>query len=206
MSIRTGAEGEALIGPNAILQMVEALRGLISDGALRALFERAGIAAYLDEPPQAMLPDLHVQRLHAVLRQSMAERDWRATCRNAGLRTADYLLANRIPAAAQRVLRWLPDAWAAALLSRAIEAHAWTFAGAGQFQWTAGKGVLQYTLRGNPVCRGASFDSPVCDYYAATFERLFQVLVSAQTRVSEPACEAVGSTECRFEIRLRPDR
>jgi replicative DNA helicase len=44
-------------------------------------------------------------------------------------------------------------------------------------------------------------DSPACDFYAATFERLFAVLVHARARVHEVACEACGDAECRFEIR-----
>jgi len=57
------------------------------------------------------------------------------------------------------------------------------------------------TLRGNPMCRGLPrLEHPACDYYAATFERLFAVLVHPDARVVETACEACGDAVCRFEV------
>jgi len=47
----------------------------------------------------------------------------------------------------------------------------------------------------------ATLAEPGCDFYAATFERLFRVLVHADARVVETACEACGAAECRFEVR-----
>jgi divinyl protochlorophyllide a 8-vinyl-reductase len=57
------------------------------------------------------------------------------------------------------------------------------------------------SIRHNPLCAGLAADAPACDFYAATFERLFQVLVHPRSRVREVACEACGDAECRFEIR-----
>jgi divinyl protochlorophyllide a 8-vinyl-reductase len=59
--------------------------------------------------------------------------------------------------------------------------------------------VLQ--IRHNPLCRGLQAGAPACDYYAATFERLFQVLVHPDACVLETACEACGDDACRFELR-----
>jgi divinyl protochlorophyllide a 8-vinyl-reductase len=56
------------------------------------------------------------------------------------------------------------------------------------------------TIRHNPLCQDLQADTPACDFYAATFERLFQVLVHRRSRVREVACEACGDAECRFEI------
>ena len=42
---------------------------------------------------------------------------------------------------------------------------------------------------------------PACDFYAATFERLFRTLVHHDVRAVEVACEACGDAECRFELR-----
>jgi divinyl protochlorophyllide a 8-vinyl-reductase len=56
-------------------------------------------------------------------------------------------------------------------------------------------------IQHNPLCRNLSTETPACDFYAATFERLFQVLVHKASRVHEVACEACGDAECRFEIR-----
>ncbi|WP_235823343.1 4-vinyl reductase [Azohydromonas sediminis] len=42
---------------------------------------------------------------------------------------------------------------------------------------------------------------PACDFYAATFERLFRALVHPRASVAETACEACGDDACRFEVR-----
>jgi divinyl protochlorophyllide a 8-vinyl-reductase len=118
-------------------------------------------------------------------------------------RTADYLLAHRIPLPVQRVLKRLPAGLAARVLLAAISRHAWTFAGSGRFSASpAGRGrrPLVLEIRNNPLCRGHAA-VPACDFYAATFERLFQVLVHRDAQVVETACEACGDAACRFELR-----
>jgi divinyl protochlorophyllide a 8-vinyl-reductase len=95
----------------------------------------------------------------------------------------------RVPPAAPR-----PTAcWATASRSRC----------SGCFSATLPRGVrpLVLEIRDNPLCRGLRAGVPACDYYAATFERLFQVLVHGDTQVRETACEACGDDACRFELR-----
>jgi divinyl protochlorophyllide a 8-vinyl-reductase len=82
----------------------------------------------------------------------------------------------------------------------AITRNAWTFAGSGQFRARAGRPVV-LTIRGNPLCKDLRTDEPSCDFYAGTFERLFEVLVHRNAKVREVACESCGDPECRFEIR-----
>jgi divinyl protochlorophyllide a 8-vinyl-reductase len=164
------------------------------------VFERAGLAAYLREPPGQMVDEAEVTRLHRELRGVLGGPAAAVVAREAGRRTAGYLLAHRIPRPVQAVLRWLPAPLAARVLLQAIRRHAWTFAGSGVFEARAGRPVV-LTLRDNPLCRGQRADVPVCDYYAATFEGLFRALVHPATRVDEVACEARGDAECRFELR-----
>jgi divinyl protochlorophyllide a 8-vinyl-reductase len=118
----------------------------------------------------------------------------------AGVATADYLLAHRIPKPVQLLLKLLPAPLACRLLLAAISRHAWTFAGSGRFDARPGRPTL-LTIRDNALCRGQHSDHPVCDYYAATFEQLFRVLVHRQARVTELSCEARGDDACSFEIR-----
>lgn len=127
----------------------------------------------------------------------------RAIGRRAGLLTGDYLLAHRIPAPARAVLPRLPAPWAAKVLLLAVRQHAWTFCGSGVF-------AVLPAVRGKPLGvsigstatgRGTQADEPLCDYFAATFERLFQVLVHPATEVQEIACTAMGAPACLFEIR-----
>lgn len=188
------------IGPNAIIQLGLALPGLVGADATRALFAHAGLAHYLGAPPERMVDEQEVRRLHGLLREHFGAAQAGAAAREAGRRTGDYLLAHRIPKPVQALLKQLPAGWAARVLLAAISRNAWTFVGSGRFEARAGRPV-QLAIRGNPLCVGLQADAPACDFYAATFERLFRVLVQRDARVVEVACEACGADACRFEIR-----
>jgi divinyl protochlorophyllide a 8-vinyl-reductase len=188
------------IGPNAITRVAEAL------GPARAapVFRHAGLAAYLDSPPQAMVDEREVIALHAALRSDLGEAEARRVSADAGRRTAAYLLAHRIPAPAQVVLKVLPAGLAARALLKAIGGHAWTFAGSGRFsaEIASGRGQpVVLTIQNNPLCRGVHSAEPACDYYLAVFEVLFRTLVHRGATVTETACEACGDPACVFEIR-----
>jgi divinyl protochlorophyllide a 8-vinyl-reductase len=62
-----------------------------------------------------------------VLRADLGPAMAAEVARDAGLRTADYLLANRIPKPVQVLLKHLPAPLAARVLLSAIRRHAWTF-------------------------------------------------------------------------------
>ncbi len=188
------------IGPNAIIRVAEALERRVGRRLTAELFALAGIAAHLERPPTAMVDEADARRLHGLLRSELGEQLGTAVAREAGVATADYLLAHRIPKPVQALLRALPAPLACRVLLAAISRHAWTFAGSGRFEARAGRPAL-LTIRANPLCRGQRSDHPVCDYYAATFERLFRVLVHRDTRVTELTCEARGDDACRFELR-----
>ncbi len=190
------------IGPNAITRVAEVLRPQLGEGATALVFGRAGLLPYLSQPPEQMVDEVEVTRLHRELRATIGSAAARAVAREAGTRTGDYLLAHRIPRPVQVLLGCLPAPLAARVLLAAISRHAWTFAGSGRFTAHPGHPVV-LTLQDNPLCRGAALDEPACDYYAATFERLFVRLVHPASRVREVACEAMGAEACVFEIRWR---
>lgn len=189
------------IGPNAILQVMAVLRAGPGDGACRAVLAQAGLAAYADAPPQGMVDEAQVQALHRVLREQGSVAEARRIGRAAGLATGDYLLAHRIPRPMRWLLPRLPAVWAARVLLVAIRRHAWTFCGSGQFSARVLRsGRVQLRLQGSATSRGARSDEPLCDYFAATFERLFQALVSPSSSVQEVACAAMGAPACEFEL------
>ncbi len=188
------------IGPNAITRLAEVLPALVGSQATHRLFEHAGLGTYLATPPQQMVDETEVTRLHRTMRAEFGPVMAAEAARHAGLRTADYLLANRIPKPVQVLLKLLPAPLAARVLLSAIRRHAWTFAGSGSFIAVAGQPAV-LTIHDNPLCKGLSADAPACDFYAAVFERLFRVLVHARATVAETACEACGDAECRFELR-----
>jgi divinyl protochlorophyllide a 8-vinyl-reductase len=189
----------ARIGPNAVTRVAEALRASHGEARARAVFAACGLAHHLDHPPEAMVAEADVALLAAALRRTLPEEQARHVAARAGRATGDYLLAHRIPRPAQAVLRALPARLAAPLLLAAIRRHAWTFAGSGRFVARAGRPV-QLAIAGNPMCRGIVAQAPACDYYAATFERLFRVLVHRRASVVETACTACGADACRFAI------
>jgi divinyl protochlorophyllide a 8-vinyl-reductase len=189
----------ARIGPNAIVRMAEAVRAQAGEGAAARLFLRAGLADYLTHPPQHMVDEREVAALHRALREAFDGERARRLSRGAGERTGAYLLAHRIPRPVQGLLRLLPAPLAARMLLSAIGRHAWTFAGSGRFSAQAGPPV-RLAIAGNPLCRGVRSAEPACDYYAATFERLFRALVHPHARVVETACEATCATACVFEV------
>jgi divinyl protochlorophyllide a 8-vinyl-reductase len=187
------------IGPNAIIRVAEALNDRIGAPGTQALFESAGLAAYLARTPEAMVDEEHVARLQRQLRAVLGPEMAREISCDAGARTGDYLLAHRIPAPAQFVLRLLPAGVAARVLAKAISRHAWTFAGTGAFSYRPGRPFL-LSITGCPLCRRISAHEPACDYYGAIFERIFRSLVSGRVRVTETDCQARGAPACTFEV------
>ena len=189
----------ARIGPNAVIRVAEALDAVEGRPVAERLFQAVGIRRYLDAPPRDMVAEDEVRSLHEELHRALGDRRARSIGWIAGQRTADYLLAHRIPAAVQRLLHWLPRRTAARVLSRAIAGHAWTFTGSGRLRVEPGNPTA-FRIAHCPLCRGLHGAEPACDYYVATFERLFAVLIHADARATETACMARGDAECRISI------
>jgi divinyl protochlorophyllide a 8-vinyl-reductase len=192
------AQAPARIGPNAIIRVAEAL--IARQGSATSCFADAQLAHYLSAPPQAMVDEREVIALQRALRERLGLEEASAVSRDAGLRTGDYLLAHRIPKPAQFLLRMLPPRPASSILLGAVGKHAWTFSGSGHFSFETGRPV-RVSIAGCPICRDAVADRPLCDFYSATFERLFATLVSRRTQVHEVQCQAMGADACVFEIR-----
>jgi divinyl protochlorophyllide a 8-vinyl-reductase len=188
------------IGPNAVTRLAEALEALRGHADTVAVFTRAGLAHRLQAPPERMVDEAEVVALHDALRGLVPCDQAAEIAADAGRRTADYLLAHRIPRVMRAVLPRLPARWAARILLAAIGRHAWTFAGSGRFAVLPGRAV-RFGIAGGPLARGVHAAAPVCAYYAATFQGLFRALVHPATQVIETACEACGAPECVFEAR-----
>jgi divinyl protochlorophyllide a 8-vinyl-reductase len=187
------------VGPNAIIRVAEALREIGGTDLERDLLNKAGLSAYVAEMPAEMVDEREVTRLQRAVQTALDPQRARILMLDAGRRTGDYLLANRIPRPVQRVLRVLPAALASRILLVAIGRNAWTFAGSGRFDIKPGQPV-KLTLTGCPLCSEAVSDVPLCDYYAATFERLFRELVNARAVATETSCHAVSGPACVFEV------
>jgi divinyl protochlorophyllide a 8-vinyl-reductase len=176
--------------------MVPVLRDAGGDDLVARLLDMAGIQALPSDA--GLMAEGPAARLHQALRRDRPA-DAAQLAAQAGARTADYILAHRIPRVAQTVLRLLPRSAALPILSRAIARHAWTFAGSGQFT-LIGPGLFQ--IAANPIVAGESAHRPLCHWHAAVFERLFRVLVDDRLRATEIACCACGDPACRFHVAL----
>ena len=189
------------IGPNAVIRLAEALDALESRAVTVRLFNAAGFGAHAVTPPDTMVLEGEVAALHRQLRSELGPKRAESVSWIAGARTADYLLANRIPGPVQRLLKLLPRRLAAFILLKAIGAHAWTFAGTGRFGWSLRRPITLH-FENCALCRGEHQAAPCCGYYAATFERLFRELIDADTTVTETECIATGGRACRFEVAM----
>ncbi|MFY9779814.1 MAG: bacteriochlorophyll 4-vinyl reductase [Candidatus Baltobacteraceae bacterium] len=187
------------IGPNAIVRTVEALRDRLGESPTEALLEAAGLSVYFREPPQAMVPEAEVTALFRTLFLRLEEAEAKAVARDAGRRTAEYLLANRIPGFAQTVLRLLPPRLACRGLLASIGRHTWTFAGSGTVRLVPNR-PARIAIENCPLCRGLQTSRPACDFYAGTFERLFQALVKSGASAEETACRGLGRDDCLFAV------
>ena len=185
----------ARIGPNALLQLVPVLDRALGVAERVALFARADVP--VPQPDAGMWPEAEVARLHRTVAQARPDLA-PGLLRAAGLATADYILANRIPRPAKALIRALPGPLGARLLTAAICKHAWTFTGSGGFS-VEGQRPLTVAITANPLACGAK-DAPSCHWHAAVFERLYATLVWPSARVTETACCACGNVACRFEI------
>jgi len=187
------------IGPNAVLRLIEAIDAGAGRAVTRVVFATAGQSHHLHHPPEAMVDEADVRALHHALHAQLGAPRARAMARDAGQRTAAYLLRVRIPRFAQAVLRACPPWLASRLLARAIAANAWTFVGSGRFAAHHGR-LTRFVVSDCPLCRHEHADQPLCDFYTGTFEHLYRQLVSRRAHVAEVACCARGEGGCVFEI------
>ena len=190
---------EARVGPNAIIQVVAAIAHRWGPETAAALLSEA--TAYTpDTLPHDMVDEREPLALVRLLLDRMGADAAAPVLHDAGVRTARYLLAHRIPPLAQWVVARLPRRLGLELLLRAIGAHAWTFAGSASFSvgWYRGWPTLSFT--GCAMCRGLTLHRPICTYYAGTFEHLFRILVAEDITVTEVACQAQGVPRCRFLV------
>lgn len=190
---------EGRIGPNAIIQLVAAIAERWGPDLAAALLSEA--TPYTpDALPDDMVDEHEPLALVRLLVDRVGHGAAAPVLHDAGVRTAGYLLAHRIPPMAQWCIGRLPRRLGLAVLLRAIGAHAWTFAGSAEFDVSWYRGWPTLSFAGCVMCRGLAAERPMCHYYAGTFEHLFRTLVAADISVTEVACQAQGVPRCRFLV------
>jgi divinyl protochlorophyllide a 8-vinyl-reductase len=156
----------ALIEPNAVLQAVAVMERRLGAAETAAILADAQITRL--PSGEHMIPEIEALRLHRwlALHDPMG---CFVIAEEAGARTADYIIANRIPRAACWLLRRLPAVLAAPLLMAAIRKHAWTFIGAGTFTTT---GAWAFTIDRSGADDTTMPPDSLFQWYAAVFTRL----------------------------------
>jgi divinyl protochlorophyllide a 8-vinyl-reductase len=168
-AVDTGAR----IGPNAILQLLPVLDDFLG----RAGRDRLLLGIDLPPPEAGMWPESACRAAHLAVWQGCGDQAGVILSR-AGQGTADYILAHRIPDPAKALIRSLPAALGARLLTAAIARHAWTFTGSGRFRVTSRR-PLTIEVADNPLaCPGH-----LCQWHAAVFTGLYRTLVWPRVHV-----------------------
>ncbi|MEM7616516.1 MAG: bacteriochlorophyll 4-vinyl reductase, partial [Pseudomonadota bacterium] len=181
---------------NAILQLLPVIEQFGGPGRLDQTLERAGVTPHFDAT--SMVPEMQAARLHRQLRQEEPEMAAHLSS-EAGLRTADYILENRIPKKVRLALVAMPARLAAPILSKAIAEHAWTFVGSGKFEVVT---PWKFAIHDNPLIRGETSPHPLCHWHVAVFRRLYQCLVHRRCVCVETSCGAQTGGPCKFELRI----
>jgi divinyl protochlorophyllide a 8-vinyl-reductase len=190
------------IGPNVLIQTAHALAHRLGrDTASRVL--QVSTHHTFDTLPTEMVDEATANALMRHLVTSYGLPFARTVMRDAGERTGDYLLANRIPGLARMTLPALPSRLALRILLSAISRHTWTFAGSARVEILHGAPAM-ISLSRCPMCAGITSDAPICDFYVGTFHRLAQALLGPRGFAEEVTCEARGDSACRFAMGTRP--
>lgn len=181
------------VGPNAIIQMRTVLCDRLGKDAACRLFCQAGLERDFAAPPTEMVREQTAADLFQTVFRELPGPVADDIARQAGQRTAGYILAHRIPHLAQIALQRLPIFLARPMLLSAIARNAWTFAGSGEVS-VKRSAPSTIEIRRNPLA------VPGCVWHVAVFETLFQTLVASDIAVEQTQCCSEGSDVCRFEL------
>lgn len=187
--------GAGVVGPNAVIQLGKALHHMCGSGAVLTVFSKHGFSDLIDNPPDRMISEKIPAALMNGVWKHLEPPEAGAVLRDAGRRTADYVIANRIPGAATWLLARAPASIGARVLLKAIHRNAWTFCGSGICTIKTVP-ALTLTLHKNPL------PTPGCIWHVAVFERLFERLIPSRTHVTHRAHQFTDETADRFDFRV----
>ncbi|MEM6586343.1 MAG: bacteriochlorophyll 4-vinyl reductase [Pseudomonadota bacterium] len=184
----------ALIGPNAILQLAHAMEERIGDARMMKVMRKAGLGAL--PAGDCMIAEDDAIAIHHALAYCEGEFA-EELVRDSGVRTADYIIANRIPRPAVWLLERLPASIGARLLMMAIGQHAWTFIGAGHFR---AQGPWRFTINRSDTDDWTEPPASLFAWYGAVFERLFQKLIAPGCQCTDICARGPSTRVHHYQI------
>ncbi len=182
------------IGPNSIIQTVAALETLYGKTKSDALLRKIGQGYLIGNLPKEMVEEAKFHSLVVALQKEIGETS--AILKDAGERTARYLLKVRIPVIFQKFLKLLPPRFAFRLFLFAISKNAWTFAGSGEFTYSMNQPpeiTVNVTFPSHPV---------VGNFYLGTFNALLQELVNPATKIKPDIRKENGNIRCHYQCEI----
>ncbi|MCU0495357.1 MAG: bacteriochlorophyll 4-vinyl reductase [Chloroflexaceae bacterium] len=187
------------IGPNAIIRTVQALTERYGEARTHELLRRVGHAALITSLPAVMIDEQEFLALMQSLRKQLGLDETGAILQRAGELTAGYVIGNRIPGPVKLLLKLLPRSLSLRILCSAIQQHAWTFVGSGEFHYRLGRNP-QFSITNCIEARQVQAATPICHFYQAAFETMLRTLIDPRTCVEEIACCACGGDACVFRL------
>lgn len=191
----TSATASGRIGPNAILRLIEAVEAQEGAAAAAELLNQAGLSYHRNQLPQDMVDEKEVASLHTALSVRFPRPHAIMLAHRAGVATAEYLLANRIPRMAQPIIKLLPTSLGLKTLVKSMAGHAWTFAGSAEFAHDA-KLPGRLSLSGGLYETSPTTAETMTTFYTATFQTLFDALMRSSIRVTPK----IDGTTCIFAL------
>lgn len=184
------------IGPNSIIQTVNALEATFGKNKTETLLRKIGQGYLIGNLPKEMVEESKFHTLVGKLQKEIGDQATAAILKESGSRTARYLLQVRIPKPFQLVIKPLPATIAFRLLFFAISKNAWTFAGSGEFKYTMEKPPvidLKVTFPSKEV---------VGNFYLGTFTTLLQELVNPNSSVAMSIKTEGSAIHCNYRCTI----
>ncbi len=182
----------ARIGPNSIIQTIEALEAAYGKRRSDEVLTKTGQGHWIGNLPTTMVEESKFHELVGALAREIGETSTAAILRESGERTAKYLLRVRIPGPFQKLVKLLPAGLAFRLFLFAISKNAWTFAGSGEFSYTTSPApniTVKVTYPSLPV---------VGNFYMGTFTALLRELVNPKTTIKPEIRQQHGTIICNY--------
>lgn len=187
---------EALIGPNAILQLKVPADEILGAGVMGQLLDLCRVPLPTGD---RMIEEDDVARVHHTLWQLFPDRA-EAVSERAGQATAEYIRQNRIPRLARMALRIMPAPIGERMLTKAINDHAWTFCGSGALGTSRADGGVHFMIRDNPLADVQAQPQHPCYWHSAVFAGLFSRVLGKRYYCQEISCRAMGGDVCHFVV------